>query len=1415
VAKSKLPGGSNRDDFPERVKRALADRVGLLCSNPECMKPTKGPHTEDNKVRNIGKACHIHAAAKGGPRFDENQTPEERRAAANGIWLCSNHAAEVDVDEARFPADLLKRWKAEAENAAAVRMQSPGVKKSAALLLAAASDLLGHPQVLPDGTWLDRPELNGVREMIERNDGDVVALLGPPGSGKSAFLAKLGSDLRRDGWNVVAIKADRLPSSVATAGDIQRYFDIDLPFSQAVYALSQTARTVLMVDQLDALADLADAKTERLAVLLSVISSVKASGIPVLCSVRDFDFKHDTRFMGLDAEQVQLAPLVSADVEAVLRRRGMDVAQVGSKLTSLLAIPNWLKQFVQMTWHNSLPLPTTSQALLETVWQQTVLRVAADATENDTVASRIAEMIADREELWIPRAELAGDEPALQRLMALGTLVSDGTRLRVSFAHQTLYEFARARAFARSKRLSEYVSEHQDSLFLRPTIWASLHYLRAVAPERYREELGILWKTARRSHLQLLLMEFVGQADPPDHFEIALLTPRFGDERWARPAFNAAARSPSWLRHLCRGILPRSMIGAHAGATYGAIVASLKLERDETLALMARYWGGAKEFAGLLIGVLRNLEDWTPQARDLLDEALSQIQSPEHVLDTFAWQLKEKAPAYAIELIARFLERSFKAREATLQHSEPPPEDASFEERVRWDVSKEPERTIKEVYHLASAFHVLMELAKADPGVFLRRILPWISSVLSVVAEVDQWHPSYAVDHIFDCSDTMGPVRELPHALRAASETLATADADAFFALCSEWSASNLETIHVILSYGYERLRHSRPGEVAAYLLADGRRLKLGQPSVRAARSVAVLESIRETVAPADVRLLEQAIVASQCSSESTQRAVISRKAASMINREHRLRLLQALPAAHLSAPALSRMEQEVRVFGELGRKTQVVGFKEIGSPMSAAQMELAGDEEVLRLFEQLPDSTGFHHPTRFMEGGAVEAARELEALAKNQPRRAVDLIEQMQPGQNEIPVAHVISALAETDMATPELVDLVVRLHRRGFSSEQFRDDAASALTRRAGKHPGLPEPAVDMLRSWLAEVPVGARTKALLTSDDNRGAPPFLLGLGGALSLPAGNFTVLDALLVSLLSAKPPRAAEWLAVLREHLERDDEPFMWRAFAYRLKHLHYCEAPEAAEFLTKLFNRYPEALECAGGVLLIAWSSWWATPHVVKVWIDLLSGSTWQHAPTAVGELTALLAIQRQPLPWAEEDLRKIVALHDATRELIGAAEMVADLWQDPARRARATPYLCTLVDRGAPEVDEVVLKRIAHDGVGADDLALDVLRAFTDRSAPPPIASAHDLVSWVSTLVHADPRSVHLLLASLVAAAATAGDGSMRLGSSAVELVNTALTLQRMPSFREQGLDLFERLLALDLYGARSALEEIDAVR
>ena len=87
-----------RDDFSQRTKDLLANRVGWKCSNPNCRKATRGAGIGKENIINIGVASHITAASKGGPRYDENITSQERASAENGIWLCQSCSKLIDSD---------------------------------------------------------------------------------------------------------------------------------------------------------------------------------------------------------------------------------------------------------------------------------------------------------------------------------------------------------------------------------------------------------------------------------------------------------------------------------------------------------------------------------------------------------------------------------------------------------------------------------------------------------------------------------------------------------------------------------------------------------------------------------------------------------------------------------------------------------------------------------------------------------------------------------------------------------------------------------------------------------------------------------------------------------------------------------------------------------------------------------------------------------------------------------------------------------------------------------------------------------------------------------------------------------------------------------------------------------------------
>jgi hypothetical protein len=80
-------------------------------------------------------------------------------------------------------------------------------------------------------------------------------LLGPPGSGKSALLAKLGRAAVDAQTAVLALKADQLSTSIDSLGSLSEQLHLPGMITDCVRLLAASGRVLLLIDQLDALAD--------------------------------------------------------------------------------------------------------------------------------------------------------------------------------------------------------------------------------------------------------------------------------------------------------------------------------------------------------------------------------------------------------------------------------------------------------------------------------------------------------------------------------------------------------------------------------------------------------------------------------------------------------------------------------------------------------------------------------------------------------------------------------------------------------------------------------------------------------------------------------------------------------------------------------------------------------------------------------------------------------------------------------------------------------------------------------------------------------------------------------------------------------------------------------------------------------
>ena len=209
--------------------------------------------------------------------------------------------------------------------------------------------------------------------------------------------------------------------------------------------------------------------------------------------------------------------------------------------------------------------------------------------------------------------------------------------------------------------------------------------------------------------------------------------------------------------------------------------------------------------------------------------------------------------------------------------------------------------------------------------------------------------------------------------------------------------------------------------------------------------------------------------------------------------RSRRLRLLKAFPLDRLSEDGLQYFRQEERVFPSLRNEDSRFGGGLIGSPMSSEQMERATDEQILALFEELTDDTGWDHPKRRWTasvGGSVQASREFANFASRSPERALPLIRKLQAGKTERPAGAALWELAKSSVDPVELIACIHELDARDFKSEEFRTDAARCLKDVARRAGGLSDRTCALLESWICEWrPVAETDNGTSASDSATG--------------------------------------------------------------------------------------------------------------------------------------------------------------------------------------------------------------------------------------------------------------------------------------------------------------------------------------
>jgi hypothetical protein len=1260
-------------------------------------------------------------------------------------------------------------------------------------------------RIVDPAHWIARREDEQLVKKV--TETRVTCLIGSPGCGKTALLAKLAKDAKSNGF-VVAIKADLIPHDERFADWAEAQLHLAVPLVEAIKTAALHQKVTIIVDQLDALASLVDLKSDRLNDVIDFIAiCASIPGVSIVCSCREFEYYHDTRISSLQAESLSLGLPDWEHVVPELRKVGVeDSDSWPHQFRDILRNPQHLQIYLRRLKETGKHDPFGSyQAMLDDLWK----RKLTTESQRDFVY-RLAKFLVEKETLWAPAVQFESDDAIIEKLEAEEFIQRQGHQL--GFRHQTLLEHAKARLFAKSGRsLCDFVLERQTAILVRPTLWAVLRYLREADPDKYREELDRLMASDLRLHVRYLLIDFLSQVNQPEDFEVLHMTDRLKAGVDSIRVLIAIRGKQQWFQAISDTVLPMVMCWKPQDQwpMIGVISEAWKFASEECLRLIERYWLPDPEKDALIWRSLQDVTSWDQRSVDLICKVIRRSGQDDDRLwwaEDVVYRVSEGKPDLAPKVFLAVVER---------------------------EVSHEKSPSRRSPLDSTNAWYKLPEVSRAAPIEFLRTAWDWF---VKTAVEFHNSQPSSVLNEYggylsaLDRGDDTLPC-PITAALTSAVTATALTDPAAFMQIT--WTSRSVDNLAVqkLLARGYSIIAQQHPERAFEFLTEDPRRFALRDyPDDCVDDTTNVISAIALNWDENGRHKLEKVILAWSAYRPNSDMY----EERCEWDREARLRLLMAIPKDLMSPEISNLVEQEKRDLPHWNRKRRHgrSGFVREIPPMTRTEMEESADEKVLEALRG-PQ----HHPRSAAEwkeaeggweepGGAWAASQELAELAKTNRDRVFSLLPKILEDGNEAPVAHVLHTLVETELPPNEAFGLIRKLAAFGPKSDEFRSSAGYLLYKRCHEGVGLPDDLCLALESWLempweSESPIiQPNSSQALENESDKNLASVLWGYRGDSLHTDKSFFPLLAATEGYLMKTPPATAKWLDLVERLLDQGIAEETWRNYCFPLRWIQLKDSDhnKGVSVVLKLFRQFPAIKFSVEGCRLFATINDLIPESAVRSFLEDLLNSKQFRDQQAFGEILTVIALRGKPHGWAmpvlEEHLNKITSGSESEAVATGIAFATAHLWDLPEARPHACEILCKLAPHATPRIATAFGTVFwTQEGFPADEHTDALLSAI---AANPAILSGSFVPELIELLVDLLPHSRHNILAVCQAIVKSRGNELTSLAHelflSGPHLVNIAMTLQRFDDTRSEGLTLLEDLLRLGLDEAFSILHDID---
>lgn len=316
----------------------------------------------------------------------------------------------------------------------------------------------------------------------KKSEKRITLMLGTAGCGKSVIMKDVLMALLEDKkCEVVALKSDILYDD-EDSKSLEERTNLGKPIIQYITESAKKQRTVLIVDQIDALSNVLSSRRRPLEEIMSLVEDAsKIENVRIIVSCRKYDFNYDQSFAGLhDSNRIAVGGLTIEDVQRVLQENNIETDGMSDELKELLTNP--LNLSLYCTTNPDLAEKEIRKLtdLYDCLWNNILDNYKRDAKEIVDFLWGFVLQLYQRQTLSI-RPQLIPSEwhRAGKYLLSRGIIVENNGVWQ--FMHQTLFDYVFARLFfEKNQTLKDMFESNHQGLFVRNQLKQVLDYQRAV-----------------------------------------------------------------------------------------------------------------------------------------------------------------------------------------------------------------------------------------------------------------------------------------------------------------------------------------------------------------------------------------------------------------------------------------------------------------------------------------------------------------------------------------------------------------------------------------------------------------------------------------------------------------------------------------------------------------------------------------------------------------------------------------------------------------------------------------------------------------------------------------------------------------------------------------------------------------------